>query len=351
MIVFLLIFLIIILYKVKIVGNGYNSEYLSKENTNAIKGFFIIVVFINHIQGYYELANAHLVAWYDATLFLPAKVFGQLMVVMFLFYSGYGVAESIKKKKDTYIKLIPKRRVLGTLINFDIAVIVFAITCLLLGIKIGIVQFLLSILGWSSVGNSNWYIFCIVTCYMLTYISYNVSRERWCIVLCFFIIGYAVIMSFYKGTWWYNTVFAYGAGVLFSEHRKWLVYRWKQHYYKWLILCLIGFTICLVFYLIFYRQFKSTMEATGAMIFNAMSIFFAYIVVIITMKVSVHNKALVWMGTNLFPLYIYQRLPMMILTTQFPTVLVANHPYIFLTLCLVITGCIAWGYHFIQIKV
>ena len=43
-----------------------------------------------------------------------------LMVTMFLFYSGYGVFESIKKKKEKYINTIPKRRFLKTLINFAI---------------------------------------------------------------------------------------------------------------------------------------------------------------------------------------------------------------------------------------
>ena len=44
----------------------------------------------------------------------------QLMVTMFLFYSGYGVMESIKRKGDDYIKSFPKKRILTTLINLFI---------------------------------------------------------------------------------------------------------------------------------------------------------------------------------------------------------------------------------------
>ena len=331
-------------------SSGLLSDYLSKNKTDAIKGIFIIIVFTNHIKEYYVQAGADLTAWYDNAFFLPARALGQLMVVMFLFYSGYGVAESIKKKSEAYIRKIPKRRVLGTLANFDVAVVVFAVACLLIGKTIGIEQFLLSLVGWSDVGNSNWYIFCIIVCYAITYIAYQITHKRGCFLTCLFIMTYVVIMSFLKGTWWYNTVFAYGAGVMLSEYKEWFVTRWEQRYFKWLTVCLIGFAACLGCYLGFHNQFKNTMETTGAMVFNVMSVFFAFLVVLMTMKVSIHNKALEWMGKNLFPLYIYQRLPMMVLATLYPTTFVAPHPYAFLLLCIAITGIIAWGYKYIQVN-
>ena len=348
--VFLIVLLFLICYKIHIAGKGICTDYLSKNKTDAIKGIFIIIVFTNHIKEYYVQAGADLTAWYDNAFFLPAKALGQLMVVMFLFYSGYGVAEAIKKKGEAYIRKIPKRRVLGTLANFDVAVVVFTVASLLIGKTVGAEQFLLSLVGWSDVGNSNWYIFSIIVCYALTYLSFRINRKRGAALLCSFLVGYAFIMSFYKGTLWYNTVFAYGAGIMLSKHKDWLMTQWKQHYSRWLVIAALGFLACLGCYLTFYKYFKSNMETTGAMVFNIMSVFFAYLIVLITMKVSIRNGLLVWLGTNLFPLYIYQRLPMMILTTLFPSILVASHPYIFLILCMGITVSIAWGYQFIQIK-
>ena len=350
MAVFLILLLLVFFYDVQIAYKGGYSDFLSKSKTDAIKGIFIVIVFINHIKEYYIQAGADMSAWYDKAFFLPASALGQLMVVMFLFYSGYGVTESIKKKGEAYIKNIPKRRVLGTLANFDVAVVVFTVASLLIGKTVGAEQFLLSLVGWSDVGNSNWYIFSIIVCYALTYLSFQINRKRGVALLSSFLVGYAFIMSFYKGTWWYNTVFAYGAGAMLSEHKEWLMTQWKQHYSKWLVIATLGFLVCLGCYLTFYKYFKSNMETTGAMVFNIMSVFFAYLIVLITMKVSIRNGVLVWLGTNLFPLYIYQRLPMMILTTLFPSILVASHPYIFLILCMGITVCIAWGYKFIQIK-
>lgn len=350
MAIVLLIILCLVLYKAQIEKDSASNGFLAKYRTDAIKGFFIIVVFISHIKGYYEMVGANLSAWYDAAFFLPAKVFGQLMVVMFLFFSGYGVAESIKKKGDSYIRAIPKKRILGTLVNFDVAVLIFAVVCLLLGTEVSLQNFLLSLIGWSEMGNSNWYIFSIVMCYVFTFIAYSVNKTQGGAFLWIFLFAYTFLMSVFKGTWWYNTIFAYGAGLFFSEHKEWFLYQWRHHYNSWLTIVSAGFMACLGCYLLFYGPFKSNMEYAGAMVFNVMSVFFAYLVVLLSMKITIHNKFLEWLGVNLFPLYIYQRLSMMVLSTLYPIELVANHPYVFLVICVLITGCIAWAYKFIRIS-
>lgn len=165
------------------------------------------------------------------------------------------------------------------------------------------------------------------------------------------IVVFAFILSLSKGTWWYNTVFAYGAGLLFSEHKETMVKSMKNHYVKWLLTIGGGFVLCLGTYLFFYGPFKGELEQLGALVFDVMSVFFALLTVLLTMKVKIGNRALEWLGTNLFPLYIYQRLSMMVLTELYPDVLVAQHPYIFLLACIGITGGIAWGYKWINIKI
>ena len=351
MILFLLFFFFVVFYKLKFTRNGFHKDFLLKSKTDAVKGIFIMVVFINHIQNYYIKTGTNLSAWYDRAFFLPAKVFGQLMVVMFLFYSGFGVMESIKKGGGEYVRHIPKRRVLETLVNFDVAVTIFAVANLLIGLKVELIDFLLSLIGWNSVGNSNWYIFCIIICYVFSYIAYAITTKVHGVkILCILLVGFFIIMSFYKGTWWYNTVFAYAAGAVFSEYKERLDNEFQRNYVRHLLLIATGFVLCLGCYLRFYTQFKSIWEVAGAMVFNIMSVFFALLVVLVTMKISFHNNFLEWLGTKLFPLYIYQRLPMMVLTALFPTLLVF-HPYVFLLLCLGITGCIAWGYHFIHIRI
>lgn len=351
MLAFLSLFIIIVLWGIRVKPHGMNDDFLSKTKTDAVKGIFIMIVFMNHINDYYSQVGTDLSAWYDNVFFLPAKACGQLMVAMFLFYSGYGVMEGIKKKGQVYVDSIPKKRMLGTLLNFDLAVLAFAVATLLMGLPLTWETILLSLLGWDSLGNSNWYIFVIVVCYALTYVGQKIKKSMGGAITCALIMLFAFVLSFEKGTWWYNTVFAYGAGLMFSEHKELLLVSMKSHYGKWIAGMVCGFAMCLGTYLSFYGPFKGEHEQLGAFVFDVMSVFFALLMVLITMKVSIGNKALVWLGTNLFPVYIYQRLPMMVLTELWPDELVALHPYAFFSFCVVITGWIAYCYKWVNVRI
>ena len=81
----------------------------SIEHTQAIKGFFVITIFLSHFSSY-----VHLETWYDKPLKIYCSLFAQLMVAPFLFYSGFGIFESVKNKGSAYIQTFPKKRFLKT---------------------------------------------------------------------------------------------------------------------------------------------------------------------------------------------------------------------------------------------
>lgn len=173
MTIFLLLIIIISLWQIKFpkpVLSGINNNYLEISRTNSIKGIFILLVFLSHarnyISAYAEYSQNPLNGIYD----IFQNHLGQGVVIMFLFYSGYGVMESIKKKGTNYINAIPKKRFAKTLINFDIAVIIFILLNLCLSTlkNYTIPKVLLSFIGWESVGNSNWYIFAMLVMYLIT---------------------------------------------------------------------------------------------------------------------------------------------------------------------------------------
>ena len=70
------------------------AHALSVEQSQAIKGVFVITVFFSHFCSYVVFDK-----WYDALMLKYCHWLGQLMVVPFLFYSGYGIFESVKKKR------------------------------------------------------------------------------------------------------------------------------------------------------------------------------------------------------------------------------------------------------------
>ncbi len=68
------------------------------------------------------------------------------------------------------------------------------------------------------------------------------------------------------------------------------------------------------------------------------------------MKLRIGNKPLYWLGANLFPLYIYQRIPMIVLSHTALGNLPKDMPLLYIVSCMFITLFIARYYRYWQIK-
>lgn len=347
LLILLLLFFLLCLYRVDIKLTGCHSDYLSKAKTNSIKGIFIIIVFFKHALGYLNEANYGYGALGDSSFVWIICSQAQLIVVMFLFYSGYGVGESFKVKGRDYIKSFPRRRILTTLLNFDVAVIVFTILGLLLATGEPLSNLPLALLGWESMGNSNWYIFVVLLCYVFTWgvLSLPLTRSWQRVALLFAVCFLAMLLlSICKdGTWWYDTILSFPAGFCFSTYKEPIEKYVKNHYWGVLVVLLT------VFGAQFIGFYKGVYVDNLGITFNLMSIVFALLIVVLTMKVSINNKPLQWLGMNLFPIYIYMRIPMILLAEKQPA-LILTQPAVFVAVSLVVTLLIAYFYHFIQIK-
>ena len=201
MFVFFGLFVLLCLYKVQLKptdGQKYMTDYMSVDKTMSIKGIFILLVFFSHFNSYVKFTSPADIEF--AAIFTDM---GQAMVTMFLFYSGYGVTESIKKKGISYVHKIPVTRILGTYFRFAFAVILFIVVQAFRGYTFPASQYLLSFLGWESVGNSNWYIFVVVIAYFITFLGFELFRDKCRYILsasavtagC---IAYIFILFFFK---------------------------------------------------------------------------------------------------------------------------------------------------------
>lgn len=325
--------------------NPFNEDdgALSRATTDSIKGIFILVVFMRHIWPY--IGNVGIDWNFADRLFITAdSMVRQLLVVMFLFYSGYGVSESIKRKGPDYIKSFPRHRILTTWLNFAVAVSVFIIVGNFIGTGFTLSHSLLSLIGWESAGNSNWYIFCILCCYASTYAAFRIGRSRngaiavQTVASCFYII---VLQYFNRGGYWYNTIFAYLFGLTFSLYKPHVTHLLQNRYWIGLPLLAIGF---LFFYSLAERW------NPYCIVDNLYAILFAGIVVMLTMKIRIGSRALRWFGKNLFPIYIYQRLPMILLVEIAGGAFLQNHYYLYIVSSMAITIGIAFLYPYISIK-
>lgn len=217
LILYVLLFILLLCACIKPVIKSENAGYMSKDSTNVIKGMFILFVLIRHFSEYIEITDRFDIYAKNIDSFL-----GQLIVVMFLFYSGYGVMESFRNKGQAYVKKMPRKRILNTLLNFDFAVIIYMLVILLkYNETFSLKRFALSLIAWDSYGNSNWYIFCILAMYICAYIALKLlgKADRLVIIAGLFVLTFVYIgvlrYILPKEIFWYDTAVCFPLGCAF----------------------------------------------------------------------------------------------------------------------------------------
>lgn len=338
MIIFFLLYIALCVYGIKLHLN-LNQDYLSIDNTQSVKGIFIILVFLSHFNSYVSFENS-----FDLLYKNIVGLFGQTMVTLFLFYSGYGVMESINKKGITYLKQFPVKRILSTLFKFACAVFVFFIIgTFLTGQKFNFATVLLSIIGWESLGNSNWYIFVIMVLYLITYISFRNSLHRNRIIpltISFILVATLIFLNVLyniKPSYWIDTAFCYIAGMIYSQYRKTFEAIINKNNLIYYIITLFS-----ILTLAFLKKFS-----INILYLIALNLCFVVVVILLTMRITFKNKIIMWCGTNLFELYILQRIPM-ILFKQIG--LSEFNVYLYFILCLISTLLLVWPFKYITDK-
>lgn len=335
MIIFFALFAVLCLIGIQLKpanSDKFITDYMSVDKTMSIKGIFIILVFFSHFNSYVTYTASADVAYFNAF-----RNIGQCMVTLFLFYSGYGVMESIKKKDMSYIHKIPVTRVLGTLFRFDIAILFFLIVNLIFGMKFTAKQFVLSLIGWDSLGNSNWYIFAVVVAYAITFVAFEIFRNKgkYYPAVIFVTVGclaYIFILAHFKlkQGYWYDTIICYACGIWYSLLRD-RIEKIINHNDTVFTFVFFAAAACAGYFAM--NRGVSFIHTELCMLF------FTATVVVFSMRVSLHNKVLKWCGQHLFGLYILQRIPMII----FREIGVAElNIYLYFVLCVAVTVPMAW---------
>ncbi len=297
MFVLFLILIIYLLFNIKYHKN-IDKDYLNKNNTVIVNALFVIIVFYSHFSQY--IGSDFMI--FDKYFFTIVHKIGQLMVTTFLFFSGYGIYECIKNKKD-YISKFGKNRFLKTYCNFVFAVLLFVLLNLIIGNKYSLSDNLLSFVGIKSIGNSNWYMLATFEMYAFILFAFNLfeDKKKSLILVTILSIAYSLAISYLKEPYWGNTVLCFSAGMWYSYFKEDIDKKIKNKNY----LLYLGSTIIIFLLLYFSKHFFKSI-----IVFNFTSIFFVLIIVLLLMKFSLKGKYLIKIGELTFWIYILQRLPM-----------------------------------------
>lgn len=306
----------------------YQSDYLSISQTTSVKGLFTLLIFLSHAKGYCSIPPSDLGMKFLSFL-------GQMVVVMFFFYSGFGIMKQYEDRGKRYLTAFPKNRILKLLVHFDIAVLLYLIVQTLLGNYFPFSHYVLCWIGWASIGNSCWFIFNMIILYIIIYCSLSIanrmrgeSNSISVVILFSFTILFWLLLRCLKtsDTYWYNTLIAFPLGAAYSQvHLR--IDSFHERYSK-------PFAIIVMFAIVVWVMMRKRL---GIDSYGLSSSLFALIVVGVTSFISIDNSALRWLGRNCFYIYILQRLPMILLSY-----LGLNHnPRIFIICAFVFTALIA----------
>ena len=316
MIFIYLIFIIIFLLGVRFVKD--NPDYLDKNTTTIINGMFVITVFFSHFLSYVVTNNV-----YDEYMLTVVHKIGQLMVTSFLFYSGFGIYESIKNKKG-YMDSFFKKRFLPTFLNFAIAVILFIIVDLILGKNYSIGDILLAFTGWVSIGNSNWYMLAVFVLYIFIMLCFNkkikLDNLYRIIIVTVLSIIYVYVITRFKDYFYADTILCFSIGMWYSYFKDKIDKVLNKKYLLWLI----GASIFIVGSWYLKNHFGNIYIA------NLYAISFIIFIVTLTRKLKINSKIITFFGVHTFWIYILQRIPMIILQNKLSN-------YVYFIVCFGIT--------------
>ena len=315
-------------------ANSFNDKYLDKANTTAINGIFVILVVFSHYAQYADLGGI-----YDKPYLIMREHLNQMVVATFMFYSGYGMMEAIKRKGESYMgRLVTKFWKL--LLKFDFAVILFILVSTILGIKYPLMHTLLAFTTWTAVGNSNWYITAILLLYIILFISFKIGFRigkegfgRSIGILFAYLLTIACVwmqMKAGRPGYCYNTMILLPTGCLYSEIRQsvdhWITKDDSRY-------CLVVMMTIGIYILSYFRRWKGGIEC-----FTVWAVAFMLLVLLATMKIKIYNGFLEWFGKHVFSIYILQRIPMMIL---YHFGCIQTHKYMSLIVSIAVTAYIA----------
>ncbi len=314
------------------------GEYMSLERTTMLNGIMIVAVVVRHGCGYVkdpDLWNGFNWFCYHELL----RSIGQLHVAGFLFYSGFGIMESISRKGVSYLNSFPRMRFLKILVHLDIAVLCFLLVNWLLGTTYPWSTALPAFVGWTSVGNSHWYICAILMLYVITFgIFRALIPFRWGRGASILLMWVAVIIMAFslrsadKPDYWWNTLLCFPAGMTLSLYH--------EQVKRGLARCKVPASVLGTILVVLALAGDNLVKSSNIWFWNLWAIMAGYGIALMLSGVRFRKspRFLLWMGGALFSIYIFHRIPMRVFSRLD---LLMDSPQLFLLASLLIALLIA----------
>ena len=299
------------------------EDYLSKEQTCGLKGVAALMVLIHHLY----LTSGIL----SGSVFRAVpQAFGYLAVAVFFFLSGYGLAESVKKKGGAYIRLFPRLRLVPFYAIIPLLIVIYAI-----------VRGMSGSVSWTAVANAffrdtgmieyGWYFYVILYAYAFFWMVYRLFLRHPRMQAGVFAVGvlyyYASGLLFKQSSVAYECIPALLLGMTWSRNRDKIDHCAEDRFWFGVIGAGMGFAATYVgSYALQNSRFAVLLKTLSALCF-------VIVAVLLLKRVLLQGAILHWLGTRSLEIYGLQGVPILLLKqTSIPSV-----PMLYIPLTAVLT--------------
>ena len=278
--------------------NDFFTDYIDLKNTFSVKGIFVWLIIFKHYSGYFKRKNMYI---YE----IIVRHIDQRVVSMFLFYSGYGIYESIKKKGNKYSKTLLTKSLI-IFIKSELMILIYVLRSMIYRKEITIKDYILSAIFFSKIDNDIWFTYTIILFYIYAFFSFVFINNRKynflgiiIITIICYLHGYFTYFFYLKGKiCGVDNTLSFILGFCYSGIRKFTdkyIMKYDSSY----------FLILSSFSLIFSYFYINKDISISMHIF--MNSTFCIIVILLNMKVKFDNQFLKFLNIHSYSIYLLQR--------------------------------------------
>ena len=269
MLALLIIFLVIILYKIKI-GKDVENSFTDKKQAGVIKGICCIIVVLVHIP----VEHGNIIQDVIGSL-------GYICVTIFFLLSAYGLKYSVKNKKD-YLKNFIRNRILVIYIPFVIANIIWELVLKDNGFDI------LRVIGLRGVS----FVSELIIFYVLFYLVYkNIKDSKKADVLMIILVIIISIIAYFLNVRWYIEPLGFAYGIIIFNFLSKINKISEKH---WGIKILFLLTISAILGLVYIKM--KNVEFINHFIKIILAIAIISFAIVLFRRVRIYNKILEILG-------------------------------------------------------
>lgn len=271
-----------------------NNGGLSLKNTTEIKGISAVLIILTHCISAFGSDN----------YFLNQFCLGWLVVAVFFFLSGYGIAHGYKCKEN-YFNGFLKTRFTKLLIPYLIANIIYIPVKIANGTDFTPKYLLMCLIGQNSIVSFSWYVIAVFFMYLLFWISFRLFKRHNMLILVILMAAFTaleVLLYTEKNDYWFISNLSFVFGI---AYRLYDIDKIKK--YHIIPVCVVGFFGAALLIPVFNNIDLLSKLSYAAYVIssNFQSAFFVLVVISVVPIFQFNNIVSDFLGKISYEIYLY----------------------------------------------